>query len=86
MLATSLADHILAALAAPYRIDGRPIRVGASVGTARWPDHGETARTLCEIADAALYAAKAADRGQRLPDQRDKRRFGATPGGEVQAY
>lgn len=64
LLATSLADHILAALAAPYRIDGRPIRVGASIGTARWPEHGHTARKLFEVADTALYAAKAADRNQ----------------------
>lgn len=64
LLATSLADHILAALAAPYRIDDRPIRVGASIGTAHWPEHGHTARKLFEVADTALYAAKAADRGQ----------------------
>ncbi len=64
LLSTSLADHILAALAAPYRIDGRPISVGASIGTAVWPDHGTTARQLFEVADSALYAAKAVDRGQ----------------------
>lgn len=67
LLETSLADHVLAALAAPYRIHGCPIRVGASVGTARWPDHGETARQLCEVADAALYAAKAVGRAQTSP-------------------
>ena len=64
LLSTSLADHILSALATPYRIDGRPISVGASIGTAMWPDHGTTARQLFEIADTALYAAKAADRRQ----------------------
>jgi diguanylate cyclase (GGDEF)-like protein len=64
LLATSLADHVLSALAAPYRIDGRRIQVGASIGTAIWPDHGTTARQLLEVADSALYAAKAADRGQ----------------------
>ncbi|WP_332820328.1 diguanylate cyclase domain-containing protein [Sphingopyxis sp.] len=64
LLETSLADHILAALAAPYRIDGRPISVGASIGTATWPEHGATARKLFEVADSALYAAKAVDRGQ----------------------
>ncbi len=64
LLATSLADHILSALAAPHRIDGRPISVGASIGTATWPDHATTARQLFEVADTALYAAKAADRGQ----------------------
>jgi diguanylate cyclase (GGDEF)-like protein len=64
LLETSLADHVLAALAAPYRIGGRSIGVGAGIGTATWPEHGESARRLLEVADRALYAAKAADRGQ----------------------
>jgi diguanylate cyclase (GGDEF)-like protein len=64
LLSTSLADHILAALAAPYRIDGQIIRVGASVGVAEWPAHGATAKKLFEVADRALYAAKAVDRGE----------------------
>ena len=62
LLNTSLADHVLAALAAPYRIGGRSIGVGAGVGTASWPEHGDSARKLLEVADRALYAAKAADR------------------------
>lgn len=62
LLATSLADHILAALAAPYRIGALPLRVGASIGTAYWPEHGDSARKLLEVADRALYAAKAIDR------------------------
>ena len=62
LLGTALADHILAALAAPYRIDGRSIGVGAGVGTASWPEHGTSARDLFEVADRALYAAKAANR------------------------
>ncbi len=62
LLGTSLANHILPALAAPYRIDGRPIHVGASIGTAIWPDQGATVRKLFEVADNALYAAKAAGR------------------------
>ena len=64
LLETALADHILAALAAPYRIDGRSIAVGAGIGTATWPEHGDSARDLLEVADRALYAAKAAERGQ----------------------
>ncbi|MBB6428011.1 sensor domain-containing diguanylate cyclase [Sphingopyxis sp. JAI128] len=64
LLDTALADHILAALAAPYRIDGRMIGVGAGVGTAMWPEHGMGARDLLEVADRALYAAKAANRAQ----------------------
>ena len=62
LLGTALADHILAALAAPYRIDGRSIGVGAGIGTAYWPEHGDSARQLLEVADRALYAAKAASR------------------------
>ena len=64
LLETALADHVLAALAAPYRIDGRSIAVGAGIGTATWPEHGDSARDLLEVADRALYAAKAAERGQ----------------------
>ena len=62
LLGTALADHILAALAAPFRIEGRPIGVGAGIGTAYWPEHGDSARQLLEVADRALYAAKAANR------------------------
>lgn len=62
LLATSLADHILSALAIPFRAGRQPIRVGASIGVAVWPDDGRTARQLFEVADRALYAAKAIDR------------------------
>lgn len=62
LLETPLADHILAALAPPYRIDGRSIGVGAGIGTAYWPEHGDSARELLAFADRALYAAKAAGR------------------------
>lgn len=50
------------ALAAPFRIDGRSIGVGAGVGTASWPEHGTSARDPFDVADRALYAAKAASR------------------------
>ncbi len=62
LLDTSLADHVLAALAAPYQVDGRSIRVGASIGVAAWPADGTASRELFEVADRALYAAKAVDR------------------------
>ncbi len=62
LLASSFADHILAALARPYRLDGHVIQVGASIGIAEWPGHGATAKALFDVADRALYAAKAADR------------------------
>ena len=62
LLDTALADHLLAELAAPYRIDGAVIHVGASVGVARWPDDGGSAKKLFETADRAVYAAKLGDR------------------------
>ena len=62
LLDTSLADHLLAELAAPYRIDGAVIRVGASVGVARWRLDGGSAKKLFETADRAVYAAKAGAR------------------------
>ncbi|MEP7006853.1 MAG: diguanylate cyclase [Sphingomonas bacterium] len=55
----TVADHMLAALVPPYRIEGHVIRVGASIGVATWPGDGATSRDLFEIADAALYAVKA---------------------------
>lgn len=62
LLTTAIADHILATLAAPYRVGDQLIHVGASVGVGRWPDDGRTGRQLFDVADRALYAAKAADR------------------------
>ena len=57
----------LAALVAPYRIGGQPLRVGASVGVANWPGDGGSARRLFDTADRALYAAKAAGRPDMSP-------------------
>ena len=62
LLDTSLSGHMLSALAAPYRIDGAAIRVGASIGVATWPEQGTSAKRLFDVADRAVYAAKAADR------------------------
>lgn len=58
LLDTALAGHILAVLAAPYRIEGKVIRVGASIGVATWPEQ-DSAQKLFEFADRAVYAAKA---------------------------
>lgn len=67
LLRTALADHVLAALAPPYRFGGLSIAVGAGIGTASWPEHGDSARKLLEVADRALYAAKAAGRSGASP-------------------
>jgi len=52
------ASALLATLAAPFPIDGQPIRIGASAGLARAPDDGASLLDLMRSADEALYAAK----------------------------
>ncbi|SDY57047.1 diguanylate cyclase (GGDEF) domain-containing protein [Micromonospora pattaloongensis] len=56
--ARRLADEIVAALAEPVPIDGLPLDVGASIGIAVYPEHGEDFATLMRHADVAMYDAK----------------------------
>jgi len=62
--AIELGDSLIELLSAPYRLEGeRQLQIGASVGIALAPEHGEEAGTLLSRADIALYAAKAAGKG-----------------------
>jgi diguanylate cyclase (GGDEF)-like protein/PAS domain S-box-containing protein len=61
--ATALAGRIIAAIAAPFDIEGHHIVIGISVGVSLAPADGMDADQLLRNADMALYAAKAADRG-----------------------
>lgn len=56
--ATAVARKILAALDAPFHLDGLDVTVGASIGIAVYPDHGFNHETLMEHADQAMYQAK----------------------------
>lgn len=56
--AKSVAEKTIAALAKPISINNRICEVGATLGIALYPDHGEDADTLIRHADAAMYAAK----------------------------
>ena len=47
----------------PYLELNRAINISASVGIARYPDHGESREQLLSAADNAMYAAK------RSPDK-----------------
>jgi diguanylate cyclase (GGDEF)-like protein len=58
--ATMLAERMLAALAAPIAIDGHALHISASIGIGLFPDHATTPEQLRQIADQALYRAKAA--------------------------
>lgn len=63
--AIALANNIVEFLSAPYDLDyDRSVQLGASVGIALAPEHGESADTLFARADLALHAAKAAGKGQ----------------------
>jgi diguanylate cyclase (GGDEF)-like protein len=62
--ANALACAIIAVLSAPYSLGtDQSVRIGASVGIALAPAHGQDAENLLSRADMALYAAKAAGRG-----------------------
>ncbi|WP_156726248.1 EAL domain-containing protein [Streptomyces apocyni] len=58
-----LADRLRLALSEPYTIDGREVRVAASIGVA-FAEHGVTAGELLRNADLAMYRAKAAGKGR----------------------
>ncbi len=62
--ASALARRVIDSLGAPYDIEGHRILVGASVGVAMAPDHGETAEELLRNSDLALYRAKADGKGR----------------------
>ncbi|MEP5764544.1 MAG: diguanylate cyclase [Halieaceae bacterium] len=55
-----VADKLLAAVSAPYRIDESVVSVTASMGIACFPDDGEDLQSLLKLADGAMYQAKAA--------------------------
>jgi diguanylate cyclase (GGDEF)-like protein len=57
--ARALAEGVVAALEDPFDLDGILLDVRASVGLARFPDHGDTVDELLRRADVALYCAKA---------------------------
>ena len=59
--AVGVAERLLAQLAEPVVIGGRPLDAGASIGVAVYPDHGISRIGLIQHADVAMYAAK---RGQ----------------------
>ena len=58
-----LAGRILAAVGAPYDLDGHQVVIGTSVGIAVAPGDGGDGEQLLRSADTALYRAKADGRG-----------------------
>ncbi|HZR46936.1 MAG TPA: EAL domain-containing protein, partial [Candidatus Manganitrophaceae bacterium] len=54
------------ALHPPFIIEGLPIAIEASIGTALYPQHGTNPDSLLQRADVALYSAKESGRGHTL--------------------
>ncbi|WP_130471279.1 diguanylate cyclase domain-containing protein [Candidatus Magnetaquicoccus inordinatus] len=59
-----VANKILAELSEPFIIHGEICRIGASIGIALLPEHGQDADTLLKLADQAMYNAKEQGRNQ----------------------
>jgi diguanylate cyclase (GGDEF)-like protein len=57
-MAELVAAKVTAVLAEPLLIDGKPVRVTASIGTVTFPDDGVSEQTLMQLADEAMYRAK----------------------------
>ena len=51
-------ERILAALDQLFPVDGLPLHVEASIGIARYPEHGGDVDALLKRADVAMYVAK----------------------------
>ena len=85
--ALQVSHRVRAALAEPIALGGLTLDVGASIGVALGPEHGQDPATLLRRADLAMYAAKRAGEGISLftPDlDRDNaERLGLT--GELRA-
>jgi len=62
--AANIATRILASLRVPCEVGGATVPIGASLGIVLMPRDGRESDVIMKHADLALYAAKAAGRGQ----------------------
>jgi diguanylate cyclase (GGDEF)-like protein/PAS domain S-box-containing protein len=58
-----IVEKLAASISAPMLIGERSLSVGAGIGVALYPDHGQDWDTLMQHADIAMYAAKRAHCG-----------------------
>ncbi len=66
--ASHLAQVIGERLSAPIDVGGGKVPIGASIGTALFPDHGDTPEALLRVADAAMYETKKNRNGTATPE------------------
>jgi diguanylate cyclase (GGDEF)-like protein/PAS domain S-box-containing protein len=65
--AAHLAQVIGERLSATFDVGRGEVPIGASIGVALFPDHGDTPETLLRAADAAMYEAKKTRTGTAAP-------------------
>jgi diguanylate cyclase (GGDEF)-like protein len=61
--AETLAARVIGILSRPFLVEGHIAQIGASVGIARFPEHGSSADDLARHAELALYDAKSGGGG-----------------------
>jgi len=61
--ALPVTEKILAELEKPIMVEGQPLDVGASIGIASYPAHGDDPNTIARRADIAMYVAKRGNLG-----------------------
>jgi diguanylate cyclase (GGDEF)-like protein len=64
--ASDMAAAVISTMAQPMRIEGISLTIACSLGTALFPSDGRSLSEVIQRADTALYAAKAAGRGQHV--------------------
>ena len=52
------AERLMNAMTSEFVVQGRPLRIGCSVGISIFPEHGQDAEDLFKNADTAMYDAK----------------------------
>ena len=62
----AVAARVIAAVNDPIAVSGGTVRVGCSIGIARWPVDGVDATAALRRADEALYAAKRAGKNRAV--------------------
>ena len=66
--AMQIAKKLLSALEQPFVLEGQSLHVGASIGIALCPMHGDDEMTLMRLADVAMYVAKRQTHGFSVYD------------------
>ena len=64
--AALIGGKIVRSISRDYRLDGRDLKLGASVGAALYPQDGDSIDELLSFADAAMYNAKSNQLGVQL--------------------